>query len=168
MLSWIALSCLIGAVALLTGLSIIDMKTRLLPNEMVLGFATLGIVFHLTTLAQFVSPQHIALGGFIGFTAMYLIRAVANRFYEQDALGLGDVKLIGAGGLWLGGDTIMLAMALGAMAAVAHGLFYGLLQARKTGRKPDFINLQIPAGPGFAAGLIICGLIEFWTFRVHM
>jgi leader peptidase (prepilin peptidase)/N-methyltransferase len=86
--------------------------------------------------------------------------------YGQDALGLGDVKLIGAGGLWLGADTIMLAMALGAMAAVVHGFFYGVLQARRTGRKPDFLNLQIPAGPGFAAGLIISGMIEFWTFRI--
>lgn len=168
MLSWIALSCLIGAVALLTSLSLIDMRTRLLPNEMVLGFATLGIVFHLTTLAQFVTPVHVVLGGVVGFTAMYLIRAVANRFYEQDALGLGDVKLIGAGGLWLGADTIMLGMALGAMAAVLHGLFYGIFESYRTGRKADFLNLQIPAGPGFAIGLIICGIIQFWSFRVHM
>ena len=168
MLSWIALSCLVGAVILLGMLSAIDIKTRLLPNEMVAGFATLGAVFHLTTLAQFVPIQDILLGGAIGFLALYLIRVAANRVYGQDALGLGDVKLIGAGGFWLGPDAIMLAMAAGAMAALLHGVGYALKEAKKTKKRPDFVNLKIPAGPGFAVGLIIGGIVKFWSFRVHM
>lgn len=168
MLSWIALGCLIGAVMLLGMLAAVDMKVRLLPNEMVAGFATLGMIFHLTTLAQYVSIQNIALGGIVGFLALYLIRAAANKIYGQDALGMGDVKLIGAGGLWLGPDTIMLAMAAGAMAALLHGVYYAFAEAKQLKRKPDFVNLKIPAGPGFATGLIIGGIIRFWAFRVHM
>jgi len=168
MLSWIALTCLMGGIVLLGMLSAVDMKTRLLPNEMVTGFATLGIVFHLTTLAQFVSVENIALGGAVGFLALFLIRVVANKAYGQDALGLGDVKLMGAGGIWLGPDAIMLAMAAGATAALLHGVFVALGKARKTGSGPDFVNLQIPAGPGFAVGLIIGGIFVFWNFRVQM
>ena len=168
MLSWIALGCLIGAVILLGMLAATDIKTRLLPNEMVVGFATLGIVFHLTTMANFVSVENIAIGGASGFLAMYIIRAIANKAYGQDALGLGDVKLIGAGGIWLGPDAIMLAMAVGALAALIHGAAYALVDARKNKKKPDLVNLQIPAGPGFAVGLIICGIIQFWAFRIHM
>ena len=166
MLSWIALGCLVGAIILLGMLSIVDIKKRLLPNEMVTGFATLGMVFHLTTMAGFVSVTDIALGGIGGFAIMYIIRAIANRIYGQDALGLGDVKLIGAGGVWLGPDAIMLAIATGALVALIHGVFYAFLEARKTKRKPDFVNLKIPAGPGFAIGLILCGILEFWNFRV--
>lgn len=165
MLDWIALLCLIGAVLLLAALSVEDMKTRLLPNEMVLGFATLGLVFHLTTLAEFISIPNIFLGGFAGFASLYLIRAAANHIYKADALGLGDVKLIGAGGLWLGPDGIMLALSAGAMAGLVHGMVYALALAKSTRTKPDFARLQIPAGPGFAAGLIAAGLYKFWTFN---
>lgn len=167
-LDWIALACLCGAVVLLIALSVVDLKTRLLPNEMVLGFATLGIVFHLTRLDASISVETVFLdlflGGFIGFATMYLVRFFANRIYQTDALGLGDVKLIGAGGLWLGADAIMLAMSAGAMAGLIHGLFIALKIAKDTNTKPDFSRLQIPAGPGFATGLVLVGIYKFWGF----
>lgn len=169
MLDWIALLCLLGAVVLLAALSVVDMKTKLLPNEMVLGFATLGLVFHLTTLARFVLPVDIALGIIVAFSVLYLIRAVANFFYKTDALGLGDVKLMSAGGLWLGLDALMLALTVGATASLLHGLIYVYRSAKKAKRKMNFSRLktdlsrlQIPAGPGFAVGLVIAGI---WKFR---
>ncbi len=165
MLDWIALTCLGGALALLTALSVVDLKTRLLPNEMVAGFAVLGFVFHLTTLAQFVPVMDIFLGGFIGFGTLYLVRAAANHYYKADALGLGDVKLVGAGGLWLGPDAIMLAMSAGAMAGLVHGFVYAVNLAKKTKTAPDFSRLQIPAGPGFAIGLVLVGIYKFWGFN---
>lgn len=164
MLEWIALLCLIGALMLLTALAYVDLKTRLLPNEMVAGFATLGLVFHLTTLAAFVPVKEIAIGAFVGFAALYLIRMVGNKFYGMDALGLGDCKLMGAAGLWLG-DAIMLAMALGAGAALIHGLGDSFLRSRKTGQKTDLSRLQIPAGPGFVVGIIFAAIYQFWNFN---
>lgn len=164
MLDWIAIFCLCGAVILLAALSEVDLRERLLPNEMVLGFATLGIVFHLTTMARFIAPADVLIGGIAGFGMLYLIRAAANYWYKADALGLGDVKLMGAGGLWLGPDGIMLAMTLGATAGLIHGLIHALRIARRTGTRPDFSHLQIPAGPGFAIGLILAGIYQFRHF----
>lgn len=165
-LSLIAFSCLLGGVFMLIMLSWTDLKTRLLPNEMVLGFATLGIVFHITTISRFLFPVEILLGGVIGFTILYLVRAAANYIYQQDALGLGDVKLIGAAGIWLGPDMVMMALSLGAMAALLHGVGYALWQGKKTGTIPPFATLQIPAGPGFAAGIIATGLYKFHSFNL--
>ncbi len=165
MLDWIALGCLCGAFILLVALAVIDVKTRLLPNEMVAGFATLGIVFHLTTLATFVPLANIALGGMAGFGILYLIRAAANYAYQADALGLGDVKLMGAGGIWLGPDGILLAMTVGALAGLAHGAAVGCYQAYKTGNAPDFNRMEVPAGPGFAIGLIAAGIYQFRSFN---
>ena len=165
MLEWIALFCLVGACIILIALSAIDIKTRLLPNEMVLGLATLGFIFHLTTLSAFSTPLEIFLGGFIGFATLYLVRTIANRYYEADALGLGDVKLIGAGGIWLGPDAIMLAMSVGALAGLVHGSFVAMKIAKKTKTNPDFSRLQVPAGPGFSIGLILVGIYKFWLFN---
>jgi leader peptidase (prepilin peptidase)/N-methyltransferase len=168
MLSWIALACLIGAVALLAALSVTDLKTRLLPNEMVLGFAALGLVFHLTTLNRFLSWQDMVMGGALGFGSLYLLRFIANRMTGQDALGLGDVKLIGAAGLWLGPQTAMIAMSLGAGVSLLHGLVLGLMQAKSAGGKLRLSTLSLPAGPGFACGILMTGVWEFSAFRPEL
>lgn len=157
----VAALCLAAGAGLLLALSKTDMETRLLPNRMVAAFAALGLVFHLTTAAAFLAPLDILLGGLAGFGALYLVRAAANRIYGTDALGLGDVKLIGAAGLWLGPEGVMLALALGAFAGALHGVFYALRDAKKTGGRPDFRRLQIPAGPGFAAGIAAAAFYEF-------
>ena len=156
MLIVIALACVAGAAALLVALSVVDLRVRLLPNEMVLGFAALGVIFHLANAAALLSVTEMALGGVIGFGSLYLLRAVANHFYGMDALGLGDVKLIGAAGLWLGPDGVMLALMLGALAGLAHG---GVCAVR--GKIP-LSRLQIPAGPGFCAGIAVTAA---WQFR---
>jgi leader peptidase (prepilin peptidase)/N-methyltransferase len=161
----IALLCLAGALILLAALSWVDLKTRLLPNVMVAPFAILGIVFHGVTLFQYLSPFAVIAGGVAGYGIMYAIRAVANHMYKTDALGLGDVKLLGAAGLWLGPDAVMLAMSAGAFAGALHGVVHALWQARKTGTRPAFARLQIPAGPGFAVGIAAVAVYQFWDFR---
>lgn len=164
MLELIAMAALFTAFGLLVMLSIVDLRTRLLPNEMVLGYATLGFVFHLTTLAAYVSPVNIALGAAVGFLSLYLVRAGANYIYKKDALGLGDVKLMGAGGIWLGPEMIMVALSVGAFASLIHGFCVALYIAGKEKQKPDFTYLQIPAGPGFAVGLMIATILQLKDF----
>ena len=165
MLSWVAMACLCGGFGMLTLLSAVDLKTRLLPNEMVLGFATLGIVFHLTTLAQFVEPIDIFVGFSVGFASLYGLRLIANRLYKTDALGLGDVKLMGAGGIWLGSEGILLAMAIGAVAGMVHGIGHAFYESNVNGTKFNLSRLQIPAGPGFAVGIIIVAMYQFRDFN---
>lgn len=162
MLDWIALACLLGALLLLAALAVVDMRTRLLPNEMVLGFATLGLVFHLTTIAAFMTPVEIALGAVMGFGVLYVIRAVANAYYKTDTLGLGDVKLMGAAGLWLGPDMVMMALMIGSLASLIHGLGYALWAGRRQGHPVPFATLQLPAGPGFAIGIAATAL---WLYH---
>ncbi len=100
----IACACLIFAGLLLVILSVIDLRVRLLPNIYVLPLALLGVVFHLTTSFDFLSSPHdMIAGGIIGFMILFLLRLAGNHYYGQDTLGLVDVKLMGAGGLWLGG-----------------------------------------------------------------
>ena len=165
MSAWIAFICLIAAVLLLIVLSIIDLRVRLLPNKLVLPFALLAIFFHITTSWQFLDVTGMLLGALVGFGTLYLIRAAANYVYKQDTLGLGDVKLMGAAGLWLGPEMVMMALSVGAFAGLAHGIAVGLHTAYKNKTKPAFSRLQIPAGPGFAIGIVLVGAYMFQTFR---
>lgn len=162
MLAWIALFCLLAGLGLLAALCVIDLRVRLLPDRLVLPFALAGVAFHILMNAAYLSPAAMVGGALIGFGSLYLIRAAANRFYGMDALGLGDVKLMGAAGLWLGPDMITVALMTGALAGLAHGLAYALWQAARTGDKIELGALQIPAGPGFAVGIVAAGA---WLLR---
>jgi leader peptidase (prepilin peptidase)/N-methyltransferase len=160
MITALALLCLIAAFGLLVALSWIDLRVRLLPDRLVLPFALLGIFFHIITAFSYISPNAMALGALLGGGILYGIRFVANRLYGRDALGLGDVKLMAAAGLWLG-DWVLMALCLGAVAGMIHGLAAGLLAARRTGTPLNLNRLEVPAGPGFALGIILIAGYSF-------
>ena len=164
MLEIIALLSLIGALIVLSLLAIIDLKTYLLPNKLVFTFFCLGILFHLCTDFNNASPIDMALGALIGSGSLYSIRVIANRIYKTDTLGLGDVKLMGAAGVWLGPYFILMALTAGALAGIIHGLALAILIWLKTKSWPNFNHLSLPAGPGFAAGILIASCIMLKDF----
>jgi leader peptidase (prepilin peptidase)/N-methyltransferase len=157
----IALLALFCALATLCILSVIDLREGLLPNEYVMAFAIQGAIFHLATAYHFLSIENMALGAAIGSGFLYVMRAVANWIYREDVLGLGDVKLMGAAGIWLGPYYILMALTIGAAAGLLHGIGTALAQKIKTGTMPSLNKLSLPAGPGFAAGILLTGMMHF-------
>lgn len=161
MLEIIGLICVLGALGLLVALSVIDLRHGILPNELVLGLACAGLIFHSCLMFKFLDVQDMAIGALIGGGILFLIREAANRWYDEDTLGLGDVKLMAAGGIWLGPEGILIALTAGALAGFFHGLIVALLAMRRAGVKSDLSRFSIPAGPGFAVGLVAAALYEF-------
>ena len=157
----ITIACIVISIYLLGLLAIIDMKTRLLPNKYVGGFFATGIVFNISTNFQFNTTLDMIIGMVCGGGLLLIVRHFANQAYKRDTLGLGDVKLMGAAGIWLGLDHIFLAISIGAFAGLIHGLIYGYYKAKKTGNKINLSTLSIPAGPGFIIGILITEVIKF-------
>ncbi len=155
----IAASCI-----LLVTMSAIDLKYWILPDELNLALAVCGAAFHILTAYTYVSPAGMALGAAAGAGLLYVIRFFANRHYDRDTLGLGDVKLLGAAGLWLGLDGTLQAITFGALAGLLHGVIYAgwIAATRKT--KFSIGQLSIPAGPGFAIGIMGAGWILFGDY----
>lgn len=164
MLEIIAVLSLIGAVVMLILLAAIDLKEGLLPNELVLGFLCLGVIFHLCSIFTYLTMTDMGLGGVVGLSSFYLLRYVSNRIYKTDTLGLGDVKLMGAAGVWLGPYYILIAMIFGALAGIIHGLGFATAIWIKTKSWPNFSLLSLPAGPGFAVGIAIAAYIMLGDF----
>lgn len=152
MIEWVALSvavaALVIALILLIILTAIDLRERLLPNIYVFPFAVLGLVFHAATNFELISLEQSLLGGIGGYLFLWLIRQGGNWYYQQESLGLGDVKLIGAAGLWLGPEHMIIAVIIGASASLVHGLIYAAV------KKLSLKRLEIPAGPGLIFGII--------------
>ncbi len=160
-----ALLTLVAALSILTALSVVDLRIRILPNKLVALFAVLGFAFHMATLFMLLTPSQILGGAFLGGSILWGIRFIAMRFYGPGALGLGDVKLLAAAGLWLGPVYISTALVAGALAGIAHGLGVAAAQKIKTGEAPKLATLSIPAGPGFAIGIIIAAGLMFYDHR---
>lgn len=156
----ISLICLCGAAGLLIALFIIDLRHFLLLDKYVFPFGVLGAFFHTTTHFLLLSPTHMLMGALMGGGVLWVIRWGGTKYYQQEAMGLGDVKLLLAAGLWLGPEHTITAILLGAIAGLFHGLGFAGLRALKTGTF-SIDRLIIPAGPGFIVGIVTTFI---WVF----
>ncbi len=155
-----ALLCLISGFGLLFILSVIDLKIGLLPNIYNASLAVCGLAFHACLGFAVISPLYILAGAALGGGLLWGIRFIANRLYQQDTLGLGDVKLLAAGGIWLGPYGVLLAITLGASAGILHSLLVLGVKRLKTKELGKLSHFSIPAGPGFAIGIALAFAIE--------
>lgn len=158
----LAIICAFTAFLILLWLAWIDLKLWILPNELVGIFAFLAIPFHFAFGLHYGDILFFVSGAFVGGGALFLIRLVANRIYGVDTLGIGDIKLMAAGGLWLGPEAVLMAMSAGAFAGVLHAVILLFHRRVIQGQTVSLNRMALPAGPGFIAGLLAVGL---WLYQ---
>ena len=134
----------------------IDFKIWILPNELIALFALTALPFHYGLDWVYGGWLFFLLGGLVGGIILLIIREAANRFYAMETMGLGDIKLMAAAGLWLGPQAILIALTVGAVCGIAHAAGLALI------KKQSLQNMMLPAGPGFIAGIII---VTLWTYK---
>jgi leader peptidase (prepilin peptidase)/N-methyltransferase len=134
--------------AVLVALVVVDLRRQLLPDGLVLPLLPLGLA-----LAWITGDSGAAAAGAVfGGGLLWAVRAAYLRFRGIEALGLGDVKLMAAGGAWVGLAGIGPALLVAALATLAA---VGI--ARLSGRSFDLAT-RIPFGPGLALGLYTVAL----------
>jgi leader peptidase (prepilin peptidase)/N-methyltransferase len=132
----------VALVAVLVAVSATDIASRRIPNKVTAPAAILAVALGLALHPAGVPGQ---LVGGLAAGAFLLIFAVANR----RGLGMGDVKLAGVLGLYLGA-SVTVALFGGLLAAAGGGLVVMARVGAKQGRK-----MAIPLGPYLAAGGIL-------------
>jgi leader peptidase (prepilin peptidase)/N-methyltransferase len=147
----------LGVVTLLW-LCAIDLKLRLLPDELNALLAILGVLFAYVGYPYAGAWYTPLLGGILGGGLLLTVRAIANRIYGFETMGLGDIKLLGAGGIWLGFEGVVLAIGVGALAGVLHGVSVWIYKGIKQSKFDNFRQMTIPAGPGFCVGLLVIAI----------
>lgn len=153
----IALS--VTLILLLVPATAIDLEHRIIPNRITGPGALLALVIGLV-LDPSGEPERLiaaaAAGGFL------LLAALAR----PDGMGMGDVKLAGVMGLFLGrsvAPAIMIALFTGVAVGVVVMLAKGVREGRKT---------AVPFGPFLALGAVIAiyagpDLIDAYLDAVH-
>lgn len=160
--TWIIGASLIGAMFALYRLIVIDLRHWLLPNTYNFAFGVFGLAFHAGHHFTLLSPLEMIAGLIMGGGFLAVIRFFGNIAYKQETLGLGDVKLMMAAGVWLGTDATLFAIVIGAMAGLLHGIGIALYKTHILKDPVSVKRMALPAGPGFIAGIAVVFLVEFW------
>jgi leader peptidase (prepilin peptidase) / N-methyltransferase len=140
-------------------LAVVDLRTLLLPNRVLLPGSVGGVV--LLAVAAATDGSWPALGrallaGIVAAAALLVLALISPH-----GMGMGDVKLAGLLGLylgWLGWPVVLTGLFLGFVLQAVVGLV--LLAARRVDRKAG-----LPFGPALLAGTLAAALLsEPWVF----
>jgi prepilin peptidase CpaA len=161
--------------AILAVAAVQDIRTRRIPNSIVVLLAILGVAFCVTKAGLLDGLAASGEGMLVGL-ACWL------PFYVLGWLGAGDVKLYAAAGAWLGPRTALEGAFIGALAGAVLALLwmvkaYGV---RRTGetlglasstprilspRQDRSGSSRLPYGVAIAAGAICAGWVPGILFR---
>ena len=133
--------------------------------------------------SRMASLSSALVGMAVGAGILWLIGKVGSKLYGRDAMGFGDVKLLGAGGGFVGPGAVLVALMIGALSASIFGLVnilrYSLLVRRRNRRRGRSRGLghalvvgrvagrYLPFGPFLALGIAAVLLAWNWiVFRL--
>ena len=142
-------------VALLVPCALIDLERRVIPNRITGPGSLLAVALGLALAPGSESARLIWALGAGGFL---LVAALAN----PAGMGMGDVKLVGMMGLFLGPPVavaLLLALLATIVTAVVLALGRGVAAARKT---------ALPFGPYLAAGGVIAAFAGTPLLHVYL
>lgn len=149
----------------------IDLDWYILPDRVTIGGMILGVVssYFLPELHGYGEGEWVAsliesgIGLGVGFGILYLISVVGRVIYKKDAMGFGDVKLMGAVGAFWGWEAVLFTLFVSSFLGSLAGM--GLCLFKKCELKG-----KIPYGPFIAIAAVVwlfCGEeICGWYFRV--
>ena len=129
----------------LLALAAIDLRHYLLPDALTLPLIPAGL-----GLAYLIEPGKLpdhAIGAAAGLIGFVVIAWLYRRLRRREGLGLGDAKLLAAGGAWLGWQALPSVVALAAVVALALALA-GALAGGKLG-----LTTKIAFGPHLALAI---------------
>ncbi|MEX0584808.1 MAG: A24 family peptidase [Natronospirillum sp.] len=148
--SWALLLWLVFAWALIA-LTLIDLDTQLLPDQITLPLLWLGLLAQVAGLLPAVTLTDAVTGAAAGYLSLWLVFHGFRLLTGKDGMGYGDFKLFAAFGAWFGWQALPLIILLSSVVGAVTGIAMLLLLGRDK-------NIPIAFGP------YLCGaaLIYFW------
>lgn len=145
-LLWLPGMALCGALILLSFLvvlTVIDIKTLLLPDVLTLSLLWMGLLFNLSE--TFVPLRDAVVGAMAGYLSLWLLYWVFKYATGKEALGYGDFKLLAALGAWLGWQALPNLVLVAALSGLVVTLIWRGVRKEDTAKPLAF-------GPWLAIG----------------
>ena len=144
--------------------SFIDLDHFYLPDRVTIGGMVLGVplsylVPELQGETQGLTALCWSLGGLAaGFFGLWVLGWLATKVFKKDAMGFGDVKLLGAIGAFFGPVAVLITVVVSSFVGALAGGAFILRGKAKLGGKTE-----VPYGPFLALGVMTW---MFWGPRI--
>lgn len=139
---------------------VIDFKLQIIPNRLNLTIFEVGLIF---TFLYGISNVAIAINMFLGMLAgagiFLAITLLGGIFYGKEAMGFGDVKLMGALGLFFGLSNIIIVTLVSFLIGAVLSIILLATKIRKT-------DEYIPFGPFIVIASFISMFVPFETIKM--
>jgi leader peptidase (prepilin peptidase)/N-methyltransferase len=146
-----------GLALLMLAIAVSDARAFIIPDELTTAAAILGVLA-LALAPSSTVAEDVALAALRGavLALVFLALRTGYRYLRgRHGIGLGDVKLAGVCGLWLGWLTIPIAVEAAALSALSVYLVRQLALGR-----PARATARLPFGVFFAPAIWLAWLIE--------
>ena len=148
--------------AALVALSGIDLRTTLLPDQIVLPLLWLGLLASLVTL--FVDPVSAILGAAAGYLSLWSVTALFKLLTGKDGMGAGDFKLLAALGAWCGFKAVLpIILVSSVVGAVIGSIWLATAGKHRDTQIPFGQYLAIAGWLQFISGVDLLGLYLGWA-----
>ncbi len=132
----------------------IDLKLQIIPNRLTLTIFEFGLIFTFLGVIQDVTVGinvfiNNIIGMIVGAGIFLLITLIGGAIAGKEAMGFGDVKLMGALGLFFGWLNIILISVMSFFFAAIISIGILILRRKK-------MNEYIPFGPFIVASSMVC------------
>lgn len=142
----------------------VDLEHYLIPDRVSLGGIFIGLAFsalvpELQGAAVVTRTEALlrsATGAALGWGSLHLVCILGKALLKKEAMGFGDVKLLGAIGAFLGWQAVLFTIVAASFLGSVFGVGILIARGREGGSK-------IPFGPYLAAGALIW---VFWGPRL--
>ena len=141
---------------------VIDYKLQIIPNRLNLTIFEVGLVFtFIHGISNVAIAWNMLLGMLAGAGIFLAITYIGSLIYGKEAMGFGDVKLMGALGLYFGLSSIiaitLLSFLIGAILSI-------ILLATKIRKMDEYI----PFGPFIVIGTFINIFVPFQMIKLAL
>ena len=133
----------------------IDLKHFIIPNVLTFSLMIIGFIKSFDpNLNKAIFPNYInsLIGGFVGYSIIWLIIYFYKKIRKKEGMGLGDAKLMAAIGFWFGWVSIPIVIFISSFVAL-------IFAVPSLIKKSLQMSSEIPFGP-----YIIIGCIFYVTF----
>ena len=144
---------LILAFGLLLG-SFVDLDEMWIPDRVTIGGMIVGPILSFLIPSMHAQTGHLGgliqslLGLGLGFGSLWLVSFFGKLILKKDAMGFGDVKLMGALGAFLGWEAVLFIIFISSLLGSIVGISLILAGKRE-------LQGRIPFGPYIAAAALI-------------
>lgn len=134
---------------------VVDYKYQIIPNRLNLTIFEVGLIFaFISGLYSMNLMTNALLGMLIGGGIFLIITLIGGLVAGKEAMGFGDVKFMGALGLYFGATNIITITLMAFLFAAVISIFLLITKIKKTGE-------YIPFGPFIVIASFISMLVPF-------